>query len=405
VSFCDAAEAESEPGSTPSRGRRAGMWFILPQGVSRLSSFYIFAVLAHRVDAGHLGAMALATAFASGAFALAPAIVGKPLAVATDPEDRLKLAPLSHSAAVLCSVAMAMCLVPAALFTHGLVRLAFISGVVGIPTVMIVESTYWRSVFVDGPRASGLTYSAAYAVQAAIVTGAAFVLSPGPLVVVSFAALGLPALVLLLRTRDLTPTRAWQWLTAYRRLWWPYVVGVSAAVALVQAIPAVLGATAGLEAASTYRAGELAFGGTNLLIGVSTQSLLTQSTTKPRQVYIRVSSALLIIAALNGLVIGLVPSTFLETFIGPTTPLLLGVLLIVTVQRAALAVSSVAAILLVPLISPRRFGLVDVVSAVTSMSLLVLGALLHGLAGGLTGLAVAEVFLAVLCGRLLRTST
>lgn len=113
----------------------------------------------------------------------------------------------------------------------------------------------------------------------------------------------------------------------------------------------------------------------------------------------------MLVAAVNGLVLAVVPSEFLKTFIGPTAPLLLGVLVIVTVQRAALAVSSVGAILLVQLISVRRFGLLDVVSAAISMGLLVLGGVLHELEGALGGLALAEVALAILCGRLLRRTT
>jgi hypothetical protein len=381
------------------------VWFFLPQAVSRLSSIYVFAAVAHRANAGQLGALALATAFSSASLALAPAVVGKPLAALSDPAVRRERAPLAHSAAVLGSVAVALALAPLTVVTHGLVRLALLGGVLGVPAVMIVESSYWRSVFVAGPRAAGLSLSAAYGLQAVVVTAAAAWLPARIVVIAPFAGLGLAALMVIAWARELTTTGALRWLTTFRGLWLPYVVGVGASVALVQTIPVALSATAGFASASTYRAGELAFGGTNLLIGVSSQTLLTQDTKRPREVYVRVSAGLVLAAGLNALAIQLAPRRLLDALIGPTAPLLVEVLAVVTVQRAALAVSSIGAILLLPLITARKFGLLDVVAAGTSLALLVIGCVVDGLAGGLAGLAIAEVFLAVLYARLLRRST
>lgn len=386
------------------RGRRAAAWFLLTQAVSRLVSFYVFAAVAHRVDAEHLGALALATAFTTGAFAFAPAIVRNPLAAA-DPAEQRRFAPQSQSAAIVCSLVIGVAFVVPALLTHGLLRLAFASGAIGVPTVMIVESTYWRMVFERGPKPAALTYVASYGAQAVLVTIAGFVLSPGPLVFAAFAALAVPAAVLLIREPNLRLDAARSWLVTHRARWWPYVLGVIAAVTLVQMIPSVLTATAGFAAASTYRAGELAFGGTNLLIGVASQTLVTQHTDHPRRVYLQVAGLLAVAAAVNGLVVWVLPDGVLHTVAGPTAPLLIAVVGVVTVQRAALAVSSVGATMLVRRLSARWIGGLDIVAAALSATGLLVGAVVDSLRGALIGLSCAEVLLAVLFGRLLRGST
>lgn len=384
-------------------GRRAAKWFFLTQAVSRLVSFYIFAVIAHRVDAGYLGALALATAFTTGAFAFAPAIVRNPLAAANGADQR-RFAPSSQSAAILCSLVVGVGLVGPALVSHGLLRIAFASGAIGVPAVMIVESTYWRSVFEDGPKRAALAYVAAYGLQAVVVTVAVFVLSPGPLVFVASAALALPAAVLMLRKRNVRFAAARSWLLDYRARWLPYVLGVVAAVTLVQAIPSVLTATSGFATASAYRAGELAFGGTNLLMGVASQTLVTQRTDRPRRTYVQASALLALTAAVNGLVIWVLPHSVLHAFIGPTAPLLLAVVGFFTAQRAALAVNTVGAAMLVSRQSARVIGSLDVVAAVLSVTGLVAGAVVDSLRGALIGLVCAELLLAAICGRLLNRS-
>lgn len=387
------------------RRLRAGGWILLPQAVSRLTSVYVFAVVAHHASAAELGALAIGTAVASAAVALAPAVVGKPLAALGDEATRREQAPLAQSAAVLGLAGVGVLLGLAAVATGGLTRLALAGGAIGLPAAMIVESTYWRTVFVQGARPAGLGLSAAYVAQAVLVTVAALWVPSGPLVVAPFAALCAVAVVVVLRQRGLSLHGARQWAGPFRSSWVPYVLGVLASLLVVQTIPPVLTATAGFAAASVYRAGELAFGGTNLLIGVASQTLLTQGSTRPRRAYAQVSALICLIAALNGLVLALVPESLVRLVLGPVTHLLLGVLGLMTVQRIGLAVSSIGATLIVPLVSARRFGLLDVLTAVVAMTALVVGGVLGGLTGALIGLAAAEIVFALGYGFLLRRST
>lgn len=387
------------------RRLRAGGWILLPQAVSRLTSVYVFAVVAHFTNAAELGALAVGTAITSAAVALAPAVVGKPLASLEDEDLRRERAPMAQSAAVLGLLGLAVLLGLAAVLTDGLIRMSLLGGALGLPAAMVVESTYWRTVFVRGPRPAGLGLSGAYVTQALLVTLAGLWLPPRLLVVAPFAALLLVAVVVVLRQPGLSLRGARLWTGPFRSSWVPYVLGVLAGIAVVQAIPTVLTATAGFEAASVYRAGELAFGGTNLLIGVASQTLLTQGSARPRRAYLQVSALICVIAALNGIVLALVPESLVRLVLGPVTHLLLGVLVLMTVQRIALAVSSIGATLIVPLISARFFGLLDVLTAAVAMAGLVVGGLLGGLTGALVGLAGAEIVFAVSYGFILRRAT
>jgi hypothetical protein len=385
--------------------RRTGIWVLLAQAVSRLTSVYVFAVVAHRTTADQLGALALATSLAGGSLAVAPAIVGKPLAASDKLATRLDRAPLAYSAAVLGSVVASLALAPVAVLTHGLVRISVVGGVLGIPAVMVVESYYWREAFVSGAKKAALSLSAAYVSQAVLVTVAAVWLPAHIIVLAPLGALIPPALVLVALTRDITFAGAKRWFTEFRGSWLPYVAGVAASVALTQAIPVVLSATAGFASASTYRAGELSFGPTNLLIGVSYQTLLTQRVEQPRRMYARVSFLLALVGGLNSLVILLAPRNLIQALVGPTAPLLLDVLGLVTVQRVALAASSIGAVLLVALVSARRHGLLDILAASVQLTLLVTGGLVGGLEGSLAALAMGEVSLAIVYARMLRIAT
>jgi hypothetical protein len=380
-------------------------WVLLPQAVSRLASVYVFAVAAHRCTAPQLGALAIATAIGSAAAVLAPAVVGKPLAGLTDLESRRDQAPMAQSAAIACSLFLSVLVALGAGVTHGLPRLALLGGAVGLPAVMVVESAYWRSAFVEGTRPAGIRLSAAYLVQAAVMTAAAVWLPPSWVVVAPFLGLFAIATVVVARQRGLSAAKARAWLTTFRRSWLPYVFGVAASISLMQAIPPVLSATAGLSAASVYRAAELAFGGTNLLVGVASQTFLTQGSTRPRRAYLLGAGLMAVVAAANGIALALLPESLLRVVLGPVTPLLLGVLALMSAQRIAFAVKCIGEVLVVPLIPARRYGTLDVAAAAVSLAALLVGGLVNGLPGALGGLAAAEVLLAVLWAVLLRRAT
>ncbi|NYD24434.1 hypothetical protein [Kineococcus aurantiacus] len=329
------------------------------------------------------------------------------MAALTDEDGRRRAAPLAQSAALLATLLLAVVVAAAASITSGLTQLALTGAALGLPAVMLVESSYWRRVFLDGARPAGVHLAVAYAGQAVLVAAAAPWLPSRWVVLAPFAALLLVALtgLLLMRDRKLSWSGAREWWGPRRGSWWPYVVGVSAGVALVQSIPVVLSATAGYTATSVYRAGELAFGGTNLLIGVASQTLLTQGSSAPRRAYSRGAALGAAVAGLNGLVLALAPEGLLRVFLGPVTPLVLEILPLMTTQRAALAVSSIGAMLLIPLLSAHRIGVLDVIAAGLALSMLVVGGLVDGLDGAVAGLAAAEVLLAVTYVVLLRRAT
>ncbi|GAB3321586.1 hypothetical protein GCM10027451_43280 [Geodermatophilus aquaeductus] len=337
---------------------------------------------------------------------MAPAIVGKPLASLRE-RDRLHTdAASAQSAAVLAGLVVGAGALAGAALCDGLVRLTLLCAGIGIPAVMIVESSFWRDAFTAGSRRAGGLLSAAYGFQVVVVVVAVVLSASSAVVVLSpFAALAAFGVVSLLVRRHLTVRGARTWVTVRRPSWMPYVIGVAASVVLVQSIPVVITATAGFESASVYRAGELAFGGTNLLIGITSQNLLARGTDRPRRVYARSTVALAVVAVLNGLVLFLLPDAVLRLLVGPIEPLLREVLPIITVQRCALAVSSIGAFLLIPRLTPRRAGLLDVTAAALSFVALLVGSLVLGLSGALGGLALAEVVLAGLYYVILRKQT
>jgi hypothetical protein len=379
---------------------------LLPQATSRLVSVYVFAVAAQRCSAAQLGTLAIGTAVASMGTAVSPALVGKPLASLNEGEERHRRGPQAQSAAIAAAVLIAVLLAAAAALTDGLTRLALVGGAIGLPAVMVVESSYWRQVFTDGAPPAGVRLSAAYVAQALVVTAAAL-WAPVEWVVLSpFVGLLLVSAVVLATTsRQLSLRGAREWAGPLRPTWLPYVLGVGAGIALVQAIPPVLAATAGLAATSVYRAGELAFGGANLVIGVVGQTFLTQGSARPRRAYLRGGLVGVVVALANGLVLYLLPTEVLRVVVGPLVAPLLDVLPVMTAQRAALALTTVGAMLLVPLISARRHGSLDVVAAALALGLLVGGGVLYGLEGAIAGLAIAEAALAVLYLVLLRAAT
>ena len=377
-----------------------GVWVLLPQAVSRLTALFVFAAAARRLDAEELGLLAVATAVTAGAFALAAAVVGKPLAV-LDAGERDRLGRHAQSFSVVAALAVGVVLTACGLALTGPVRTALLACAVGVPATMAVESHYWRSVFVHGRRRAGVVLSACYLSQAAAVTLAVLVLSPTGVVLSPFVGLALAGTVVVVADGGLSLSGARAWAGEHRPSWLPYVFGVVAAVALVQAVPIILALSAGLAAASIYRAGELAFGATNLLIGVVVHTHLTGIAPVALRTYWRSAVALVVLAVANGLLIGVLPTSVLRPFLGPVAEQLQEVLVPFTALRAALGVASVGSVLLVRMLTARRVGLYGVACAGISALALVAGSLAGGLVGGVTGLAVAEIMIAMFYGRLL----
>lgn len=384
---------------------RASAWVFLPQAVSRLSAFFVFAVAANRLSAEDVGVLAIATAVTAASFGLAPAIVGKPLAVLSDDASRASRAPMAKSFAVLAGTAAGLLLAAAALVTRGDLRLTLIACAVGVPAAMVVESHYWRTVFLRGRRHAGLILSAAFAVQVVSVTIAALLLPDWTVVLAPFAGLAAAAVVLLAVDRHLSWSGARAWAVEHRPTWLPYVSGVAAAVVLVQAVPVILAVTAGLAAASVYRAGELLFGGTNLLIGVLAQTLMTQDTRDIRATYLRTGAVVLTVAIANALVLVLLPAAVLRGLVGSVSPAVQELLPLFTVQRAALGLAYVGSILLLRTFTPRKVGILGVVAAGLNLLLLVVGAMSNGVTGGIAGLALAETLVAAYYVLVIRRQT
>lgn len=382
-------------------GADSGVWVVVPQAVSRLSAVYVFAMAARTLDAEDLGVLAIATAVTAGSVAVAPALVGKPLAVLSADDERRRLAPAAQSFAVLAAALVGLLLGLAAVLATGSARTVLVACSIGVPSAMVVESHYWRVVFLHSRRRAGLLLSAAYLAQGVAVTVGALSLPPAAVVVSPFVGLALAALFVLPRA-GLSVTGARSWSTGHRPTWLPYLLGVAAAVALAQAVPIILAVTAGLAAASVYRAGELVFGVTNLLIGVVVQARLTKDTVDQRRTYLRTAVVLAVVAVANGIVVAVLPRPVLALVVGPVADGLQDVVGPFTVLRAALGVASVGSVLLLRVLSARWVGTVGVASAALSCSMLVAGALLGGLTGGVAGLAAAEIGIAVYYGVLMR---
>lgn len=383
----------------------SGLWVLAPQAMSRLSAVCVFAVAAARLDADSLGVLAVATALAAGSSALAPAVVGKPLAFLTTDVERERTGPMALSFAVLSAVLTGIALAVAGLASTGALRSVLLLSALGVPAAMAVESEYWRSVFLYDRRRAGLTVCGAFLFQAAAVTVAALTLPDSAVLASPFVALAVAGLVAVVHAGGVSPRAAWAWGAQHRGRWLPYVLGVTAAVALLQVVPIVLSVTVGLTAASTYRAGELAFGVTNLLIGVVVQTQLTQDAPDLRRTYRGCAAALLAVAVVNGALVGLIPLAVLQALLGPVADDLQEVVLPFTFLRAALGPASVGAVLLVRRLSPRVVGLLGAASAFLSAIGLVAGAVVGGLTGGVAGLAVAELSIAVGYYQLLRRRT
>lgn len=382
-----------------------GVWVVLPQGVSRLSAVFVFAVTARNVDADTLGTLAIATAVTAGVAAFAPAVVGKPLAVLTDERELRRQAPAAQSFSVLAALLLGVVLATVAVAVTGPARTVLLACAVGVPGAMAVESDYWRTVFLHGRKRGGLRLSAAYLVQALAVTLGALLLGPTGLVLSPFLGLAAAGAVLVALDGGVSWRAGRQWLLVHRSAWLPYVLGVSAAAALAQAIPVVLAVAAGLPASSAYRAGELVFGLTNLLIGVVVQARLTSAASDLRRASWRASVVLVGVAVLNGVVVAVLPVSLLTQVVGPVAEQLRDVLVPFTVLRAALGVASVGGVLLLRHLSARRVGVLGVAAAALSATYLLVGVVLGDLTGALVGLAAAEAVIAAYYVRLLRQRT
>lgn len=377
-------------------GLSAGGWVLLPQAVSRLSALYVFAVAARAVEARDLGVLAIATAAGAAAFGVVPAVVGKPLAAMKDDAQRRLAAARAASSAVLLSLPVAAVLGAAALATAGTARLTLLACSAAVVGSTLVEAQYWRAVFEHGRRRAGVGLSVAFLVQCLAVTLAVARGGAAAVVLAPFTALVVVGTVSIAAGGGLTLSGARLWITGERRLWLPYVWGVSAGVVLVQAVPLILTSTAGLEAAAGYRALELLFGATNLLLGVAVRALLTEDSVDRRRAYRLVVLPIAGVALVNGAALVAVQPSALEAVVGSAASVIaLPALLLFTAQRMLLSPAHVGGTLLVHVLPAGRVGLLGVLNSLLHFVLLVIGAWWAGLAGGLAGLAVAEAVAAV----------
>ncbi|MDP9377903.1 MAG: hypothetical protein M3P40_10105 [Actinomycetota bacterium] len=370
--------------------------------MSRLSALAAFAAVANNTSADVLGVFALISAVAAAGVALGPAIVAKPLAATEGQAERRRRAhhAVSASAAVAAAaaIAFAACSVPA----DGLVGLTLLGAAFAAWGALTVEAVYWAIVFTSGARRAGWIAAAVYAVQAGgtlalagLGLGRYLALAPSALL----AAAGTIALLCL----HPSPAAARAWLTDYRPQWLPYVGGVAASIAMVQAIPLLLTAIVGLTAASVFRALELTFGPTNLAASVTTNAALARSGRDGfRALYRKAGILLALIAMGNGLALVLAPRALLELVLGTAADPLIEVAATAIFYRTAYAVSLVGAIVLVPVYHARTIGLVTAGAVVVTLSAMLLGLVAGGLPGGFAGLGVSEATLAAMYWVLLR---
>lgn len=383
----------------------AGSWVLLPQAVSRLSALYVFAVAANRLTVEELGVLAIATAAAGTSVGIAPAIVAKPLAAISEAAERRRRAPWAGSFAVVTAVVVGLLVAAGAAAAGGYLRLTLAACAIAAPGAMAVESSYWRTVFKYGRRRAGLLQSSVYLAQAVVTTAAALLLPAEAVILAPFAALAIAGAVSVTALGGVDLRGAWRWVTAYRATWLPFLYGVAAAAVLAQLIPIVLAVAVGLPAASAYRAAELVFGATNLLIGVLVQGYLTRDTSDRRRAYKRSISLVVAVATANGVAVALLPDWVLSAVLGPVVPLLREILVPMTLQKAFMGIAFVGSILLVGVVSAVRLGALGVVSAGLGLVLLTAGALAAGLPGGVAGLMIAEAFVAAYMVILMRRVT
>ncbi len=374
---------------------------MLPQVVSRLAALVAFAIVANAARADVLGVFALISAVLSGAVAIGPAIVAKPLAATADPEERRRRTHLAVSAAAAVAAVASMAFLVGAALTTGLVRLTLLGGALAAWGGLALEGAYWAAVFRAGPRGAGIRLAAAYAAQTLATLLAAAAGFGEALVLVPPATLALGGVLALTRQRPTVPA-ARTWFTAHRAGWLPYVGGTAASVGMVQAIPLLLTATVGLTGASVFRALELTFGPTNLAATVTTNALLAREGRSglPR-LYRRAGLALAVLALANGSVLLLVPMDVLEALLGHAAQPLRDEGIVATLYRTSYAVSLVGAILLVPVFAARTIGLLNVGVVAGTLSALLVGLLVGGLTGGFAALSVTETAYAVLYATLL----
>lgn len=378
-----------------SRGLSAGGWVLLPQAVSRLSALYVFALAARVVEASDLGVLAIGTAAGAAAFGITPAVVGKPLAAMKDDAQRCLAAPQAASAAVLLSLPVAALLCAAALVTVGTARLTLLACSAAVIGSTLVEAQYWRVVFEHGRRRAGVELSAAFVVQGLAITLAVTLGGAAAVVLAPFAALVVVGAVSITAGGGLTLSGARGWMTAQRHLWLPYVWGVTAGVVLVTAVPLILASAAGLEAAAGYRALELLFGATNLLLGVAVRALLTEDVDSGRA-YRLIVAPIAFVAVLNGVGLVVLPLDVVEAVVGSAASMVTAMTVVLfTAQRALLSPAHIGGTLLVRARSARDVGALGACNALVHFLLLVAGARWAGLSGGLAGLAVAEAVAAV----------
>jgi hypothetical protein len=374
----------------PSPHSRA--WFLLPQVVSRLSAVVTFAFIANSTSTDALGVFAIISAVGSGAVALGPAMVAKPLAATADASERRKRAHFALSAVVLSAATVGAIFASAAMVTSGLVRLTLAGAALMTWGAAVLEAAYWTGVFSRNPRRAGTANAIAYAAQAVVAAIAVRAINTDYVVLVPPGVLSLAAIVTLLRQPP-SFANARAWYRDYKATWLPYVGGSAASIAMIQAIPLIVTAKVGLGGASVFRALEIAFGPTNLAAAVTGNSLLARDVHDARgelRVYRRAGTGLALIAIANGLLLILTPFSVIEGLLGSAAGVLRDDVVVASLFRVGQAVSTIGLVVLIPLYPARRIGAINVLSVVATITALIGGLLLDDLAGAFAALAAVE---------------
>jgi hypothetical protein len=390
---------------SPIRQLQTGLWFAIPQIASRLSSFAIFGLLAHYNDAQGMGVFAVASAITSGAAGLAPAIVGKPLANMRTDADLASTARRAHSGAILLSLLASLLLVALACLANAQYATAMLLSAVGLPAAMCIEAGFWRISFTRGAKVAGPTLGAAYICQLLVVIVASQAIATEQLLWAPFIGLAISAFMAVGVTGRPDIHGAFAWLFRSWAKWSSYVAAAASSLVVALVTPTLLAATVSFSAAATYRAAEIAFGLVNVLIGITSQMLLTGPAGKPQQaarVLGWTTACLSAVSIFNGLVLELLPANVVSGLFGSVTGGLTAVVLVFAIQRAALSASSAGSSILVPHLSSARYGAISAITSLATIMLLVVGGLIGELAGAVAGLTAAEILTALVFFRCLK---
>ena len=366
-------------------------WLFGSEAISRLCSLALFAVVARSMTARELGLFAIAAASAATGQAVAPALVGKPLANLPEGAQRRDAAPAAFSLAAFAGLLVFAVLAVIAAVVRGEAGIALVGCGAGVAATLLFEGAFWVRIFTHDARSAGvrlatinLSHLALVAAIRPLLPGVALV--PGTyLLLLACAAIGSVGV-----PRP-EPRRAWEWLTGHWRRWLPYVTGNGSALVLAQSLPLLLTLVAGLEAASSFRGAEILFGGSNLVTSVLVLTTLASTRYVGRRALLASLATSTGVVALNATALWLVPTSLIVLIVGPVAPVVRNFLAVLTLQRLALAGGSLVSVALVSLVPARVVGLLQTGGALLCATSVIIGGLSAGLGGAFFALAVAEV--------------